>query len=335
MHNAMWTVVLMAVVLMLMPAVALVVPPAVVSLGIGSVAGAAGAAAVYPLDLIKTRLQSSSGAALYASGLDCTRDVYSSEGLGGFYRGVGTQVVGVAPEKTLKLFVNDAVRTAPVWGTSGLPVYGEVLAGFCAGLCQVVVTNPLEIVKVRLQLNGGKQGVLDVMKELGFGGLYGGAAATAVRDSTFSAVLFPLFAHARPAIAAALGPEHAGYASLIAGALAATPAALIATPADVVKTRMQQGSGLQRGGLPARDGGAGTARAGARSPVPIMTSRRGVAAAPADSMRSMAASIRKEEGIATFFDGSAERVMRSAPQFGVTLAVLDLLKASCEAHGWL
>lgn len=51
------------------------------------------------------------------------------------------------------------------------------MAGGCAGGSQVVFTNPLEIVKIRLQVAGeiasqGKLGAMSVVKELGLFGLY-------------------------------------------------------------------------------------------------------------------------------------------------------------------
>ncbi len=58
----------------------------------------------------------------------------------------------VAPEKAIKLTMNDLVRT---WGknkeTGELTLATEILAGCVAGGSQVIFTNPLEIVKIRLQ----------------------------------------------------------------------------------------------------------------------------------------------------------------------------------------
>jgi len=61
--------------------------------------------------------------------------------------------------------------------TGKIPMWGEVLAGACAGGSQVVFTNPLEIVKIRLQVAGEiasqtKISAWGVVKELGFFGLY-------------------------------------------------------------------------------------------------------------------------------------------------------------------
>lgn len=110
---------------------------------LGSAAGAFGAFMVYPIDLVKTRMQNQRGAdpgqRLYKNSVDCFRKVIANEGFRGLYSGVLPQLVGVAPEKAIKLTVNDLVRgffTDPK--THHIPWGYEVLAGGTAGACQVV-----------------------------------------------------------------------------------------------------------------------------------------------------------------------------------------------------
>jgi solute carrier family 25 aspartate/glutamate transporter 12/13 len=109
---------------------------------LGSLAGAFGAFMVYPIDLVKTRMQnqrsSRVGEMLYKNSWDCAKKVVRNEGFKGLYSGVLPQLVGVAPEKAIKLTVNDLVRgyfsdkNGKIW----LP--HELLAGGSAGACQVV-----------------------------------------------------------------------------------------------------------------------------------------------------------------------------------------------------
>lgn len=110
---------------------------------LGSVAGAFGAFMVYPIDLVKTRMQNQRGAnpgqRLYNNSLDCFKKVIANEGFKGLYSGVVPQLIGVAPEKAIKLTVNDLVRTYFQDDKTGSIWYGhEVLAGGTAGACQVV-----------------------------------------------------------------------------------------------------------------------------------------------------------------------------------------------------
>ncbi|KAK6018993.1 hypothetical protein OSTOST_15389 [Ostertagia ostertagi] len=214
---------------------------------LGSIAGACGATAVYPIDLVKTRMQNQRtgsfvGELMYKNSLDCFRKVIKFEGLLGLYRGLLPQIVGVAPEKAIKLTMNDFVRDK--FSHDGkIPLWAEILAGGCAGASQVIFTNPLEIVKIRLQVAGeiqsaSKIGVFTVMKDLGFLGLYKGARACFLRDIPFSAIYFPTYAHAKLATADEDGINHPG--SLFASAfIAGVPAAGLVTPADVIKTRLQ------------------------------------------------------------------------------------------------
>jgi len=65
---------------------------------------------VYPIDLVKTRLQNQRtsgiiGELMYKNSMDCFKKVIRHEGILGLYRGLAPQLVGVAPEKAIKLTV--------------------------------------------------------------------------------------------------------------------------------------------------------------------------------------------------------------------------------------
>ncbi|XP_056105639.1 electrogenic aspartate/glutamate antiporter SLC25A13, mitochondrial isoform X1 [Rhinichthys klamathensis goyatoka] len=271
---------------------------------LGSVAGAVGATAVYPIDLVKTRMQNqrSSGSfvdeLMYKNSIDCFKKVVRYEGFFGLYRGLVPQLLGVAPEKAIKLTVNDFVRGKTMQKDGSVPLPSEILAGGCAGGSQVIFTNPLEIVKIRLQVageitTGPRVSALSVIRDLGFFGLYKGAKACFLRDIPFSAIYFPCYAHIKAALSDGDGRVGPGRL-LLAGALAGMPAASLVTPADVIKTRLQV-----------------AARAG-------QTTYNGLI----DCFWK----ILQEEGPRAFWKGAGARVFRSSPQFGVTLVTYELLQ---------
>jgi solute carrier family 25 aspartate/glutamate transporter 12/13 len=110
---------------------------------LGSLAGAFGAFVVYPIDLVKTRMQNQRsqrvGEMLYKNSLDCAKKVVKNEGFKGLYSGVFPQLIGVAPEKAIKLTVNDLVRGIFTDKETGnIKFWAEMLAGGTAGGCQVV-----------------------------------------------------------------------------------------------------------------------------------------------------------------------------------------------------
>ncbi|KAI6238492.1 hypothetical protein M3Y99_00688200 [Aphelenchoides fujianensis] len=191
---------------------------------LGSVAGACGATAVYPVDLMKTRMQNQRtgsflGEVAYKNSWDCFKKVAKFEGLRGLYRGLLPQIIGM----------NDFMRDKLTGKDGRIPLIAEIVAGGTAGASQVVFTNPLEIVKIRLQVAGelrAKVGVTSVLKELGFIGLYKGARACFLRDIPFSAIYFPAYAHAKQRTAD--DQDLNGPASLFASAfIAGVPAAAL------------------------------------------------------------------------------------------------------------
>ncbi|TPP64513.1 Calcium-binding mitochondrial carrier protein Aralar1 [Fasciola gigantica] len=165
----------------------------------------------------------------------------------GLYHGLGPQLVGVAPEKAIKLTVNDLVRDHFTSTDGNIHLTAEILAGGCAGASQVVFTNPLEIVKIRLQVAGEiasiqRTSAISVIRELGLFGLYKGARACVLRDIPFSAIYFTAYNHLKTSFANDDGINTPG-TLLAAATLAGAPSACLTTPADVIKKRLQHGEG--------------------------------------------------------------------------------------------
>ncbi|GJJ77863.1 solute carrier family 25 (mitochondrial aspartate/glutamate transporter), member 12/13 [Entomortierella parvispora] len=283
---------------------------------LGSISGAVGATVVYPIDLVKTRMQNQRskvvGELLYKNSIDCFKKVVKNEGVLGLYRGLGPQLVGVAPEKAIKLTMNDLVRRHLTDKNGNITFTGELIAGGVAGGSQVVFTNPLEIVKIRLQVAGEAAKTLDagaprpgavaIVRTLGIVGLYKGASACLLRDIPFSAIYFPVYAHLKKDLFHE-GPDHRLTIGelLMAGAAAGMPAAYFTTPADVIKTRLQ---------VEAKKG---------------QSSYNGI--------RDAARKIYAEEGFRAFFKGGPARIFRSSPQFGTTLMVYEMLQRAFPFDG--
>lgn len=282
---------------------------------LGSIAGAFGAFMVYPIDLVKTRIQNQrgqAGARLYNNSIDCFRKVLQNEGVRGLYSGVLPQLIGVAPEKAIKLTVNDLARrqfTDQKTGRITLPA--EILAGGTAGFCQVIFTNPLEIVKIRLQVQGElvkrsegvqKRSAMWIVRNLGVVGLYKGATACLLRDGPFSAIYFPTYAHLKKDLFGETPQKKLGVVQLLtAGAIAGMPAAYLTTPCDVIKTRLQ---------VEARKGDQ-----------------------TYNGLVDAARKIYRDEGFKAFWKGGPARIVRSSPQFGFTLAAYEMLSTLLPLPG--
>nr|XP_030706698.1 mitochondrial glutamate carrier 1 isoform X2 [Globicephala melas] len=195
-----------------------------------------------------------------------------------YQTGAAVNLTLVTPEKAIKLAANDFFRYQLSKDGQKLTLFKEMLAGCGAGTCQVIVTTPMEMLKIQLQdagriaaqrktLSGqaqlsGRGGAQppveppaaprptatqltrDLLRSRGIAGLYKGLGATLLRDVPFSIVYFPLFANLNQLGQPASGEKSPFYVSFLAGCVAGSAAAVAVNPCDVVKTRLQT---LQRG----------------------------------------------------------------------------------------
>jgi solute carrier family 25 aspartate/glutamate transporter 12/13 len=186
----------------------------------GLVSGSIGAFAVYPIDVIKTRMQNQNSQIekLYNSGFDCAKKLWNQGRHKLFYKGCLPQLVGIGPEKAVKLYVYNYYTS----NNQNLNIYSHIIGGLLAGTSQVIITCPYEVIKINLQMNQPFS--------INLSCLYKGASACFLRDIPFSGIYFPLYWFLK---------EKENYNPFLAGTLAAAPAALLCTPADVIKTRMQ------------------------------------------------------------------------------------------------
>lgn len=272
--------------------------------------GIIGVALVYPLDLVKTRMMNQragiGGKLRYSQSMDCLRRAVLGEGLLGLYGGLLPACLASGPEKYIKFAVADLLRG--LWNRDanngqGLHWAVEATCGGFAGACQLLVTNPMEITKIRMQIQGETATLFrerglpkpkalsfsEIVRGLGPSGLYKGAAACLLRDIPFGAIYFPVYAKCKDYLAYHGSESGAVSAAhiLLAGTIAGVPASFLTTPADVIKTRLQ------------------------------VVPRLGEAAYSglSDCIRK----IYKSEGPTAFFKGSLFRVCRIAPQFGISL----------------
>lgn len=287
----------------------------------GGVAGIVGVASVFPIDLAKTRLQNQRvGHEAYKSMLDCLKKVVSAEGFFGMYKGSAVNLLLITPEKAIKLTGNDFFRhllaTSPSNSSSNaghLTLPREMLAGGGAGLCQIVVTTPMELLKIQGQDAGrtaasGQQAkasstkiAMELIRTKGISGLYKGMSATMLRDVSFSMVYFPLYAHISSLVHSLVLKDRGAncngdsifWVNFLSGCVAAGTSAVVVNPADVVKTRLQL---INLGSNDVRYNG----------------------------MLHAFVDIYRREGSAAFLKGAGCRMMYIAPLFGIAQTVYYL-----------
>uniref|UniRef100_A0A1B0FPT5 Mitochondrial glutamate carrier 2 n=1 Tax=Glossina morsitans morsitans TaxID=37546 RepID=A0A1B0FPT5_GLOMM len=282
----------------------------------GGIGGIVGVTCVFPLDLVKTRLQNQQigpdGEMMYKNIIDAFRKTYKAEGFFGMYRGSAVNIILITPEKAVKLAANDYFRFRLTTADGRLPLINQMFAGALAGVFQIIVTTPMELLKIQMQdagriaaqarakgqlveLPSTTSVIQKLLQERGILGLYRGLEATALRDVTFSALYFPLFAALN-----ALGPrrddgsgEAVLWCSFLAGLTAGSATACIVTPLDVIKTRLQ-------------------------------LINKGMGEEEFSGIMDCAVKTFETEGVRAFFKGGLCRVMVIAPLFAIAQMVYFL-----------
>jgi hypothetical protein len=272
--------------------------PLVAKLGVGAAAGVIGTCFIFPLDIIKTRLQSGQGGT--RNPIISATNLFQKSGIRGFYKGILPNLIGVTPEKAIKLAINESVRERYTLPNGKIALRHEILAGSLAGFFQVIATNPMELIKIRMQLQAmlpveERQTTMQVIRHLGISGVYRGTPATLLRDVPFSFIMFPLYSNIKDYLTDANGHISMGN-TLLSGAVAGAVSSGAVTPMDVVKTRLQIKGGADLYG------------------------------SNLSSIPRCFKAVYTEGGIGGLFAGIVPRMCVVAPLFGITLVCFEFQK---------
>jgi solute carrier family 25 folate transporter 32 len=299
--------------------------PEVVSAVAGGFAGAATAVFVCPLDVLKTRMQvTPAGPERRGIGASLTR-IFAEEGARGLYRGLSPTLTALLPNWAVYFTVYDRLKTgmqkrADEGGGSGAPpaaLHCAAAAG--AGVATLAVTNPLWVVKTRLQTQhlatvgalgpaaharapyaGTADALLRIARTEGLAGLYAGLLPSLVGVAHVT-VQFPLYERMKASLAAQEGvPVDRLSATALVAASAASKAVAssITYPHEVVRSHMHvEGSG---------------------SPAALAaTCRRLVDAG----------------GVRAFYRGCGTNLLRTTPAAALTFTSFELIARQLRAAG--
>ncbi|KAF1826176.1 mitochondrial carrier [Dissoconium aciculare CBS 342.82] len=239
--------------------------PFVYQFAAGAVAGVSEILVMYPLDVVKTRVQIQGrvpvpGQDHYTGMVDCFQKIVRNEGFSRLYRGITAPILMEAPKRATKFAAND--EWGKVWrnlfGVAKMNQSLSILTGASAGATEAIVVVPFELVKIRLQdksqaakYNGLLDCVAKVIREEGPLALYQGTESTVWRHVLWNAGYFGCIFQVR----AMLPPNPTKDRSvqirndLISGAVGGTVGTILNTPMDVVKSRIQN-SPRVAGGVP-------------------------------------------------------------------------------------
>ena len=218
----------------------------------GAIAGVSEILVMYPLDVVKTRVQLQTGKGVgedaYSGMLDCFRKIIAKEGPSRLYRGITAPILMEAPKRATKFAANDewAKVYRKMFGVTKMNQQLSILTGASAGATESFVVVPFELVKIRLQDKAQAHkysGMLDcvqkIIRQEGILTLYQGLESTMWRHILWNAGYFGCIFQVRALLPKASDKKGQIMNDLISGTVGGTFGTILNTPMDVVKSRIQ------------------------------------------------------------------------------------------------
>ncbi|XP_077040580.1 mitochondrial S-adenosylmethionine carrier protein isoform X2 [Agelaius phoeniceus] len=219
------------------------------ALAAGGVAGVCVDLILFPLDTVKTRLQSPQG-------------FRKAGGFRGIYAGVPSTAIGSFPNAAAFFITYENVKSLLPHGSSSyLSPATHMVAASLGEVVACLIRVPSEVVKQRAQVSPSSSTLRILSHTLyheGIQGLYRGYKSTVLREIPFSLVQFPLWESLKDLWSWKQGHVVDSWQSAVCGAFAGGFAAAVTTPLDVAKTRImlaKAGSSNARGNVLAALGG--------------------------------------------------------------------------------
>ncbi|KAL0964631.1 hypothetical protein UPYG_G00326750 [Umbra pygmaea] len=284
----------------------------------GAVAGIMEHCLMFPIDCVKTRMQSlqPEPAARYRNVTDALRRIVTTEGVWRPLRGLNATAVGAGPAHALYFACYEKLKKS--LGDIIHPGANSHLANGAAGcvatLLHDAAMNPSEVVKQRLQMyNSPYRGVIDCVRAVwqteGAAAFYRSYTTQLSMNVPFQALHFMTYEYLQEM----LNP-HRQYnpsSHVVSGALAGAIAAAATTPLDVCKTLLNTQEALVGGPTAGQGGG------------------------PHRHIRGLAHAFRTVYGLGGlpgFFKGVQARVIYQMPSTAISWSVYEFFKYGITKH---
>ena len=200
---------------------------------------------VAPLERIKMLKQTNGTTHKYSNmALTCIiKNIYKEDGIKGFYKGNGSNIVRCLPVYTIKFTVNDKIRQfmlKPGQTVRDLTFKQAIIAGFISGFVQDIVTYPLDLIRTRIATsnvtyNGIAHCIKSTIQNEGFRGLYKGLPVSIITCTPYVGLQMSLYDYFKNTISI----DNNTTKSLLSGAMAGIVAQTITYPGDTIKRQMQ------------------------------------------------------------------------------------------------
>lgn len=287
--------------------------PVTIHMTAGAVAGILEHTVMYPVDSVKTRMQSlqPDPNAQYRSVYEALKRIIRTEGIFRPFRGLNITMLGAGPAHALYFACYERVKRSlsDVIQNGRNSHFANGVAGSVATVLHDAVMNPAEVVKQRMQMyNSPYRGLWDCVRTVtrneGAGAFYRSYSTQLTMNIPFQAVHFITY----ELMQEQLNPNrlyHPG-THIVSGAAAGAVSAAVTTPLDVCKTLLNTQENV------------------ALSSVNISGHLSGMA----NAFRT----VYRLGGMSAFFKGAQARVIYQMPSTAIAWSVYEFFKYFLTKH---
>lgn len=285
----------------------------------GSAARSIAATLLFPIDVIKTRMQfqhnkSSLMRYHYSNTFDAAKSIIRNEGFLAFYKGLPLRLLYISPSAAVSFTIYENLKKS-ITGEEGdtadiAPVY-FILFGATARIFGTACRTPLDLVKQNLQVENQvkddkiRKGFINTIRQIyhqnGLRAFWSGYGVTILRDAPFSGLYFVSYEVMKRSLKRVSGfmfEKESVLArdirNLVSGSMAGMIATCFTIPIDVVKTRLQTQAKLGNKKY--------------------------------KGLTDAFVQIYREEGLRAFRKGLGPRLMYIIPSAGLTFSIYEKLK---------
>ncbi|XP_051940944.1 calcium-binding mitochondrial carrier protein SCaMC-1 isoform X1 [Hippocampus zosterae] len=177
----------------------------------GSLAGATAQTAIYPLEVLKTRLTlRKTGQFLGMS--DCAKQILQKEGIAAFYKGYVPNMMSIVPYAGIDLAVYETLKFAWLSRNRGVADPGVMVLVGCGAIsstCGQLASYPLALIRTRMQAQVSMKGstkpsmttlIHTILTQEGVGGLYRGISPNLLKVIPAVSVSYVAYEYTRIAL---------------------------------------------------------------------------------------------------------------------------------------
>ncbi|OVA04382.1 C2 calcium-dependent membrane targeting [Macleaya cordata] len=200
----------------------------------------------HPLDVLKVRLQMQLvGQRAPLTGLGkLFSQIMKIEGPGALYLGLTPALTRSVLYGGLRLSLYEPSKYVCEWASGTSNILVKIASGAFSGAIATALTNPAEVLKVRLQMNPnlGREGAIREMQKIaseeGIRALWKGVGPAMARAAALTASQLATYDEAKQALIRWTPLEEGFHLHLISSTIAGTVSTLVTAPVDMIKTRL-------------------------------------------------------------------------------------------------